>query len=99
MESIDLSNTPVARWISKEQRGISMLVQNVRNVSPDKKKLDLELYLEDREGNLYRFSLWGKNLVYMINTFGMRTDLWKNCSIRVNFEDVDGKTHRIIERA
>lgn len=100
MDSIDLSGVTLARWISEKESGKELVIYNVRNVSPDKQKLDLELTVADEGiGEVYRFSLWGKNLIYMINTFGNRTDKWRAQKIRVFFEDVDGKTHRRIEKA
>lgn len=100
MENIDLSKTEAMkpRWLGSDQFGLKLEVTNVVNVSKDKSRLDLEMTVKAPNGNEYRFSLWGKNLVYMANTFGSIVPSWKGQMIRVFPEEVNGKTHRRIER-
>lgn len=99
MDSIDLSEVPLARWLAPRESWGRLEIVSVKNVAADKRKLDLELTVEDEKASQFRFSLWGKNLVYMINTFGPITANWKGKHIYVHFEDVEGKTHRRIEKA
>jgi len=100
MENIDLSKTEAIkpRWLGPEQFGLKLEVTDVVNVSKDKSRLDLEMTVKTPFGDLYRFSLWGNNLVYMANNFGNIIPSWKGQFIQVLPEDVNGKTHRRIER-
>ena len=100
MENIDLSKTEAMkpRWLGPEQFGLRLEITDVRNVSKDKSRLDLEMTVKAENGNEYRFSLWGKNLVYMANNYGSIIPSWKGQFIQVLPEEVNGKTHRRIER-
>jgi hypothetical protein len=97
MEEIDLG-ARAPRWLNENDAGRVFEVVGVKNVSPDKKRLDLEMTLRDGYDTA-RLSLWGGNLAYMINVFGSLTSKWTGQRVTVKIEKVGNKVHRILEKA
>jgi hypothetical protein len=95
-ENIDLSGAePQLSWVSANDTG-EWVVIATRNVSPDKRKLDLEIHLQRPgfNGEQRRMSLWGPNLAFMINVYGPSTAGWKGKHVMIEMSKQDGKTYR-----
>jgi hypothetical protein len=97
MEEIDLG-ARAPRWLNENDAGRTFEIIGIRNVSADKKRLDLEMHLRDGYDTA-RLSLWGSNLNYMINVYGNLTSKWVGQNVCVKIEKVGNKVHRILERA